>query len=526
MKTKVLVFATAFLASLIFAFQVTAANTTEFFCLLPIWNAIAKAPEVDVKREMDRLKQQIGQNRKYFKVGFAFPFAGDGKRMTVLCKLAHDNNLSLGVIMPFQTHTWAPPEKAASRDFRLYQWRLDGKTWNGIAPGTNFKDVADEVRSGPGPRDTNVVTPSRYAPQAFRQVFHDAATSFGKAVVEADRLYPNTIVFVNGAIEEELANGGKLDDKYLADYSPYAITEYRDWLRHTGIYDDLSGQFAGHGAPEAIVGHFVSNKGAMRSPFYSDPSPETASHHGPSFNEKFGTDFKTWSLRYWDLNKYPEPITDQNFDPSPQTGRGFINGGFDAPRVRDGNSPFWSSWSFESADHNGKQPPGFPKTPAYGFRQIMVKNFVNDLLGWVRETGIASDRIYAHQIPGELVGNRRLLSGADPIWTGKLDASNTLGFTRFGKLDVNKITEQSNNWGIFEWHPHPGLTPGDQNLYTSTGKQLENFYNNGCHVIAFGWWNKHGIIDPTFPLNDSKAAEAVRDWLSSKADVPIPQISR
>lgn len=40
---------------------------------------------------------------------------------------------------------------------------------------------------------------------------------------------------------QELANGGEADENMLGDYSPFAVAEFRDWLRHTGIYDAVSG---------------------------------------------------------------------------------------------------------------------------------------------------------------------------------------------------------------------------------------------------------------------------------------------
>lgn len=61
-------------------------------------------------------------------------------------------------------------------------------------------------------------------------------------------------------------------------------------------------------------------QGAMRSPFYSDPSPCISSGSHASFNETFGTDFTSWKLAYWDLEDCPGPITDANFCPTPQAG--------------------------------------------------------------------------------------------------------------------------------------------------------------------------------------------------------------
>ena len=205
------------------------------------------------------------------------------------------------------------------------QWRLDGSTWNGEA-------VVDKNGNPEFPsRDWQVPTPSRYCAP-----IHDAAMAEVRreatAIHSVMQEYPGVIAAVNASIEEELATGGEKRDDLLADYSPYAVTEFRDWLRHTGKYDDTGGEYAGQGAPPEIVGPWLRIHGALRSQFYDDPSPALSAGTGRSFNQWFGANFSTWTLRYWDLARFPASITDKNFTPSPQTGPGATAGGFDAPR--------------------------------------------------------------------------------------------------------------------------------------------------------------------------------------------------
>ena len=133
--------------------------------------------------------------------------------------------------------------------------------------------------------------------------------------------------------------------------------------------------------------------------------------------------------------------------PGPQAGPGSVPGGFDAPRRRDPGNAFWNAWSYDVADHGGAQPPGGKEAPAFGFRQYLVKHFLADLSAAVVGAGIPPEMVYAHQIPGEMVGAARSRSGAIPMWTARLDACGTLGHTRFGPYDCALADCYSSNWG-------------------------------------------------------------------------------
>jgi len=327
--------------------------------------------------------------------------------------------------------------------------------------------------------------------------------------------YPNVVAAVNASIEEELATAGEKNDALLADYSPFAVTEFRDWLRHTGKYDDTAGEYAGQGAPEEIVGPFVRIHGALRSPFYDDPSPRLAGGTGQSFNQRFGTNFSTWTLRFWDLARFPAPITDKSFSPSPSTGPGATSGGFDAPRRRDPADKFWNAWSWDVPDHGGQYPPGNPDRPAFGFRQFAIKHFVSDVLDEAIHAGIPQAMLYAHQIPGEEVSPSRVRSGGDPLWTGRCESSGTLGITRFGPITVSKLTQYSHDWGIFEWHPAPDRKPDDPAVYDAAMKALDAYVPAGGHVFFAGWWQAGGKLDAVMPLNDSRFAAALHDWIAA-----------
>jgi hypothetical protein len=472
-----------------------AVDPSTLTCILPIFDPAlsvgrGKLSAADLQVEMTKLRHEVGENGGTVRVGFSGIYQGI-EPLRTLCRLAKQNNLSVGVIIAVQTHTggvWFD----ANSDLRKVQWRLDGKTVNGVQGSA---------------RDWNVPTPSRYCDSV-----HDSAMNR----VRVDAAGIRQVVVVNCAIEEELAGGGEASDDQLADYSPFAVTEFRDWLRHTGMYDDKSGLYKGQGAPEAIVGNFAHIAGRLRSPFYSDPSPDVSSGNHPTFNRWFGTKFTTWQLRNWDLGKFPNAITDPSFSPAPADElRGSIGGGFDAPRKRDVADPFWNAWSWDVLDHNGAYPPGNPAHPAFGFRQVEVKHFVGDVIAAAADTGIPNAMLYAHQIPAEAVSPSRLRSGGDPIWTGWYEPGNTLGITRFGPIDPAKLTQYCDNWGIFEWHPAPNVAPDDAHLYATAMTDLNAYTAHGAHVLFPGWWQANGENNPTFPLNDSQFARALKDWVAS-----------
>jgi len=485
-------------------------GTTDF---LAIFDAVSDVgsknfSEADLQTEMTKLKAQVGQNQGRVKVGFSHIFHSTPS-LRLHCRMAKANNLSVGVIIAVQTHSGSfgfPP--LVDQDFRRMQWRLDGTTWQG-------ESVTDKNGSVEFPsRDWRVPTPSRYcAPvhaAAMREVRNEA-----KEIHRVMNQYPNVVAAVNASIEEELATAGEKNDALLADYSPFAVTEFRDWLRHTGKYDDTAGEYAGQGAPEEIVGPFVRIHGALRSPFYDDPNPRLAGGTGQSFNQRFGTNFSTWTLRFWDLARFPAPITDKSFSPSPSTGPGATSGGFDAPRRRDPADKFWNAWSWDVPDHGGQYPPGNPDRPAFGFRQFAIKHFVSDVLDEAIHAGIPQAMLYAHQIPGEEVSPSRVRSGGDPLWTGRCESSGTLGITRFGPITVSKLTQYSHDWGIFEWHPAPDRKPDDPAVYDAAMKALDAYVPAGGHVFFAGWWQAGGKLDAVMPLNDSRFAAALHDWIAA-----------
>jgi len=432
--------------------------------------------------------------------------------------VAQKNRVHIGLIFGLQSHTSGNYRKVADNDLRSYQWRIDGEDWKGAYTSSGSLEIPENER------DYKIPTPSRYASH-LRD--YNLKRAYDWAVMAKKLMddYPGVITVINGPIEEELAIGGHHDNSKLADYSPYAITEFRDWLRHTGMYDATTGKYAGESANEFIVGEFINFNGTLRSPFYDDPNPDDNNNTGKSFNEHFGTNFTTWHLRYWDLDVYP-PIRNEDFDCTPESGTGFYNGGFDAPRTLLAHNKFWSAWTWDVPDQNGQYPSGNPEAPAFGFRQNMVRNFVRNLMDTVASAGIPREFMYAHQIPGEALGNftgawGRLRSSASPVWTGYMEKSSNVGITRFGDIDPSLMTQYADDWGIFEWHTKPNADPQTQGLYDASIAALNRYYENKCHYLFPGWWNRGApTSESTFPLNDSKFAVAIKDFHESTIEVP------
>ncbi|MEI8206557.1 MAG: PA14 domain-containing protein [Kiritimatiellales bacterium] len=514
----------------------TSAKAGDAFCVLPLFEPLfgTDLSEAQARFEMQRVQTQIGNSREYFRTGFSGIFRNNASEERNF-RLAYEYNLSIGVIIGnSQTHALDVTRKnLLKEDIRRYQWRLDGQNWYGVAITNADTSIEYPVR------DFDRLTDSRYAFEV-QAVYESKIRTVTQFIKDLMRKYPGVLASVNTAIEEEMATQGGLSDNYLADYSPFAVTEFRDWLRHTGEYNADTGRWPDEGAPAEITGTFLLISNRYRSAFYDDPTPADANGTGSSFNTRFGTSFTTWSLRYYDLTLFTNKIAYTNyagheadFDPTPESGTGFTAGGFDAPRVRRTNEAYWLAWSWDLLDHgpinNFSSPAGNPRVPAFGFRQQMVRHWCTDTLNWVRDEGIPAELLYAHQIPGEVITASRIRSGATPVWTGYYEPGQTVGITRFGLIEPDLMQQYARRWGIFEWHPRSwSASRGptyDTDLYNDTLTSLDRYYWGGARVLFPGWWSTNSITSgTTFPLNDSGFARGLKDWLAARSDVPLPTL--
>ena len=492
--------------------------------IMPLFEGIRVNGEFtyeEKRAQILKIKEQLGFGNLYHRLGISFIYGPNvDSDVRPACELAQEAGIHVGLIFALQSHTREDYRALGAKDFRLYQWRKDGNDWKGSFTSSGTIEVPEDQR------DYKIPTPSRYA-APLREYNFLQAGEWAKSVKKLMSDFPGVITCINGPIEEELVVGGMNNQDKLGDYSPFAVTEYRDWLRHSGLYDASSGKYAGEGASKLIIGDLMDFNGTLRSQFYDDATPEDNNGTGVSFNAFFGTHFTTWSLRYWDLDIYPAAITDVNFDCSPESGLGFCAGGFDAPRILDANSKFWKAWSYDTPDQGGNYPTGNPVSPAYGFRQNLTRNFVRDLFDVVASIGIPREIMYAHQIPGEALGDftgggGRNRSSASTVWSGYLEKSQTVGITRFGDINPGLMTQYADDWGIFEWHTAPNAAPTSQALYDASINALNNYYQHKVHYLFPGWWTK-GAPDIIFPLNDSRFAVAIKDFMQARDEVPYNQ---
>ena len=490
------------------------------FHILAIWNDLMKSttPDKIIRAEMDKLIAQCGRGNRYHRLGFSFIYPmGNPDVLRRNCRLAKEKGLVLGIIIGLQTHGNISIQRQFVSDLRNYQWRNDGLTWTPLPEPKKGLD---------SPKNIAPISPSRYC-DAVHKGIEASARKQAREILSIMREYPDIVAVINPLIEQGLGgftnNAGAL---IFNDCGPYATTEFRDWLRHTGRYDASSGQYPGQGAPTDITGPFVEINGKSRSPFYDDPTPADANKTGKSFNETFGTSFTTWTLRYHDLSLNTKPITDPTTPLMPKDGPAFVPGGFDMPRTFVKNDPYWRAWAWVNQDHGG-YPPGNPKSPSFGFSQVMSRNYVMDVFDWLIAEGLPTDRLYAHQVPCEALGDSpgglmQSRTMAMTAWTGYIPACQTVGITRFGPIDPASITQYAPHWGIFEWHPQPGAAPNAQQMYDAAKRDLENYWSKGCRFLFPGWWEKDGTHIPIFALNDSRFADAIRDFLKTRPDCPAP----
>ncbi|MCA9248006.1 MAG: sulfatase, partial [Planctomycetales bacterium] len=500
-----------------FAPEPNARNTLH---ILPLWNEMMRAEtsEATIRTEMDRLIEQLGRGDRYHRLGFSFIYPERPDVLRRNCRLAQEKGLMLGLVIGLQTHGNSL-HRAFTDDLRNYQWRNDGLTWAGVEESELNVETS---RRAP-------VCPSRYCDSVRAEVERRARRQ-AREIAAAIREFPGVIAVVNPLIEQGLGGGANADGTlFFNDRGPYTTAEFRDWLRHSGRYDAEKGPYAGQGAPAAIVGEFISINARQQSPFYDDPTPADANGTGLSFNDTFATNFTSWSLRYWDLEAFAEPIADPRTPLMPHQGNGYTAGGFDAPRALDNDSPFWRAWIWVNQDRGG-YPPGNPAAPAFGFAQVLSRNYVNDMCGWLVDEGLPRTRIYAHQVPTEVLGTSpvgltQARTMAMGIWTGYVPACRSVGITRFGGIDPALLTQYAPHWGIFEWHPAPGAQPDSQHLYDSARAHLQIYGKHGCRFLFPGWWHQADEIDEThtanFPLPDSRFAAALHDFLAEQTEEPL-----
>ena len=429
--------------------------------------------------------------------------------------------LSLFVDIPMDSYTVTTSDAAAIRTLlagtasSIDQAILRAKTMNppmavGLSLLTRIRDRVDAVQTAAEAEDrrnvqwygdnhasaTGWVTFSQYATKLrrFQQAYLREVGSIIRERMIANPDVP-IIVTGDGEVEMTFARMTSLaaSNPAIGDYSPFALAEFRDWLRGTGAY--ATGQ--------QLAGQAYSN--AAR--YTNDPSPEVDSSGGDghTFNSNFGTNFTTWDLEFFGASWTP---SGDPANPLPTGANGLFPGttcpsgytaasnstspivcalpgavGFDAPRelpivggqLTDGNT-LWQTW--------------------VRFRQEMVWRYNKDFAKWLTEGtaaagGVPSTRFFSAQVPADKLftnssgqpndGGVRLLTGASPHWVADIRPYGGAGVTGYNSNSggcstttapctgsqvqgangpyfrttdvVAPLVSAFGRWGIVEWNP-------------------------------------------------------------------------
>jgi hypothetical protein len=350
---------------------------------------------------------------------------------------------------------------AVLQDVRNAQWFSDG--W--IAEPDRLVDAATVP-------STVWITPSRYA-RRLRSQMEEGARILGSSIAAQMTRHPETLVSVSGDAEVEFSyerniEGGERrvarSTPVYADYSPFMVEEFREWLRTSRYNGDLT--------------------------------PATDENHdGRIFNRDFKQSFITWKLRYYDASGPIPFATYLAFkEKLPSQGVFFIEDGFDAPRQEKPGDVFWETWT--------------------RFRKQVIANYVRDFATWVTTSPdpvslstIPADRFYSHQIPADFLfgdpNNIRLKTSASYAETAALGALGSTGVTVFNTYDgkIHKKTGtdslfrklSTSNWGIFEYNPSVPIRSAqeptaDVEYYLRELRNLARFRPR--ILVPFAWTNE------------------------------------
>lgn len=399
---------------------------------------------------------------------------------------AHNIPIALAFITPIRAATDAAQATSQQEDRRVMQWYSD----NTLADGW--------------------WTYSRYA---RRQVFVRELYLRTLARVIANRMitYPETIVGAAGDGEIELAF--KTNGPPYADYSPFAIAEFRDWLRGEGLY--APGQrYAGQAYRDAVR-------------YRGDATPGADTNgDGHTLNGDFGVSFSSWTLRYFDWQLSNQVVGDPNaipesvysapdWNPFPDAGATL----FDAPRNEATVPQAWYRAWFE-------------------FRVSLVARYNQDFARIITTspdpaTGrtVPTARWFSYQIPADyLYGHTpeapdfRYLTSASATSTADIRPFGGAGVTAFNtRVGENQFARTlssvaplvgslGSRWAIFEWNPSVPATT-DPFIYRQDAALVE-FWR--AFIVAPYAWD-----DPGNPVLDTGFEVAIVELIARMRAAPL-----
>ena len=472
--------------------------------ILPQWGAFLGATDLEVQQQVQQLRSRIGEGQRV-RVGFttyisvsmspvdpadtgAVRDALAGTFANVDYAIARGRANGIPVCLSFLTAIRSSVDSlqasAQAEDRRNFQWHSD----QSLASGWT--------------------TLSRYARK--QELIQEAfIRELGRGLAARMALYPETLVAATGDGEIELSYdrsvqfGGAASAQatLIADYSPFAIAEFRDWLRGAGLY----------AAGQPFAGEAYRNS-ARYAP---DASWST-------LNADFGTDYTGWALRFGDWSLSDSIANDPRAIPvatysQPGWSLAELPGGFDAPRVHQRGNAWSDLWD--------------------EFRQTMVWRHNLEFARWITTSAdpgsgatVPSDRWFTDQIPADyLFGftpqnpDLRLDTSASPHWTADVTPYGSLGITSFNQNFggymyktlagvAPRIAQRKVRWGIFEWNPSLPVNP-DMTVYRDEMALVEQYRPS---VLAPFYWQS-----ADFPIENTGFETALREFVIRRNNVPL-----
>lgn len=357
------------------------------------------------------------------------------------------------------------------------------------------------------------LTHSQYA-RKQRAIQEAYIRGVGRVLADRVNRFPETVVAAAGDGEVELSWDRAIytpGSPFLADYTPFAVAEFRDWLRQGGLY--ASGQ------PLAGQAHSSSGR------YAGDASPAIDTNgDGHTLNGDFGVSFTSWQLRYFDWSLADDPWRDPGAIPSTTYGSPGWNAlpdagsnRFDAPRIRARGNAWWETW--------------------VRFKQEMIWRHTRDFARWITTsvelaggTQVPAERWYSYQIPADFLWDHtpeepdwRLETSASPWWTADVAPYGSLGITAFnvnygggsfGRTLANlapHIGQLGRRWGILEWSPSIPFS-ATPDIYRAEMAIIEQYRPS----LLVPWaWN-----DPNYRVEGTGFEVALRELIQRLRGVP------
>jgi len=479
--------------------------------ILPMYGGFSTEPLSEVQNQLSQLHSRLGPEGRRVKLGFTVyinvtmspvdPTDTAAVRAALVptfnqMDAAIDRAVSLNVpiclsfVTPVRGSVDALEDAAQDEDRRNAQWHSDPNQT--LANGW--------------------MTLSRYARkhERIREAF---IREVGRRLAARMLAHPTIIVAASGDGEIELSyerslyatqEADRLDPAELADFSPFAVAEFRDWLRGTGMY--AAGQpFAGEAYRNSARYNADASLGTLNADFFQN--------------------FDTWALRIEDWS-----LSDSE-----------TAGAIPASTYRQ------PGWQPTVSNTNGFAPPRpFIRGQAWSdaweeFRQTMVWRYNLNFAKWITTspdpaTGatVPADRWFTDQIVADYlfghvapVYDLRLDTSASPHWTADIRPYGSLGITAFNQFNpatgthhrtlaavAPAIAQRNVRWGIFEWNPSlPQDTDPAITIYRQEMALVEQY--KPSVLVPFAWQN------PDFPLEGTGFETALKELVARLNVVPL-----